>query len=246
MSKSGTVRFLASVKNVDEALVAARAGADIIDCKNPETGALGALPLEMVGEIRRAVGNEIPVSAVAGEGTGDLDTIISDIERFSSTGIDYVKIAIEPGALGWATLNRIADMPAVETKRIGVLIADDELALDLVAGCAAAGFSGVMLDTVRKTSYSLPTLWPDTSLRAFIASARNKGLLAGLAGALRVHDVERLMALSPDILGFRGALCDGNDRARTLSAQAVERVRLAFNACSDTVTELSAPPVGAN
>jgi (5-formylfuran-3-yl)methyl phosphate synthase len=237
---------LASVKNVEEALLAADAGADIIDCKDPNNGALGALPVDVVTAIRKAVPSDVPVSAAAGDSSGELDATIARMTAFAQTGIDFVKIAIEPGRAGWATINTISEMPASRMKLVAVLIADDELALDLVAGCAAAGFSGVMLDTVRKTSYSLPTLWPDASLRAFIASARNKGLEAGLAGALRVHDVERLMLLNPDILGFRGALCDGKDRAKALSAAAVESVRLALNACSDTVSTLSAPVIGAN
>ena len=44
-------RMLASVATLQEARLAAECGVDIIDLKNPSTGALGALPTETVVEI---------------------------------------------------------------------------------------------------------------------------------------------------------------------------------------------------
>ncbi len=42
------MRLLVSVRSVDEARLAAAAGADFIDLKEPSAGALGALPLATV------------------------------------------------------------------------------------------------------------------------------------------------------------------------------------------------------
>jgi dihydroneopterin aldolase len=50
-------------------------------------------------------------------------------------------------------------------------------------------------------------------------------LLAGLAGSLEAPDIPRLLLLSPDILGFRGALCSGQDRTARIDAAATDVIR---------------------
>ncbi len=57
----------ASVTSEAEVLCAASGGADIIDCKDPAMGALGALPHVVVARIREAVPAHIPVSATIGD-----------------------------------------------------------------------------------------------------------------------------------------------------------------------------------
>lgn len=230
MFQTGRVRFLASVRSVDEALLAVEGGADLIDCKDPDVGALGALPIETIAAIRKAVPAQIAVSAALGDNGLERDDLESLLSNIAEAGADYIKVSLEPGCKGWSALGRLSDLGVPRDKLVAVLAADDELALDLVAGAAAAGFAGVMLDTVRKESYSLPVLWPDESLRAFIAAARGKSLLAGLAGALRLRDIARLQALKPDILGFRGALCEGQKRSQSLTRGAVLRVRETMDA----------------
>ncbi|RZK86999.1 MAG: hypothetical protein EOO66_20930, partial [Methylobacterium sp.] len=41
-------RLLVSVRDADEAVMATRAGADLVDAKDPVRGALGALPVETI------------------------------------------------------------------------------------------------------------------------------------------------------------------------------------------------------
>jgi uncharacterized protein (UPF0264 family) len=56
------------------------------------------------------------------------------------------------------------------------------------------------------------------------------GLAAGLAGALRVEHIPALVALGPDVLGFRGALCRHGRRQAAIDAEAVIGVRRAIPA----------------
>ncbi len=49
--------------------------------------------------------------------------------------------------------------------------------------------------------------------------------MAGLAGALEAPDVPRLLVLSPDFLGFRGALCGTSGRAGRIDPLAVAAIR---------------------
>ena len=64
-------KLLASVTTVEEARLAVTCGADIIDCKDPSRGALGALPIETVTAIRKAVPPRITLRATIGDLTAE-------------------------------------------------------------------------------------------------------------------------------------------------------------------------------
>ena len=59
--------MLASVNSLDEVRLILDTSVDIIDLKNPEQGALGALSTELVNEIVRVVNQKKPVSATVGD-----------------------------------------------------------------------------------------------------------------------------------------------------------------------------------
>jgi (5-formylfuran-3-yl)methyl phosphate synthase len=82
-----------------------------------------------------------------------------------------------------------------------------------------------MLDTRRKGAGRLLTHLDVARLEDFCARCRAAGLTAGLAGALEAPDIPRLLLVSPDVLGFRGALCANRDRAARIDGGAVALVR---------------------
>ena len=82
-----------------------------------------------------------------------------------------------------------------------------------------------MLDTAGKSGGRLTTHLGADRLLRFIAACREHQLLCGLAGGLEPPDVPRLLALRPDVLGFRGALCGHNGRSGPLDPQAVALIR---------------------
>jgi uncharacterized protein (UPF0264 family) len=63
------------------------------------------------------------------------------------------------------------------------------------------------------------------ALAGYIATAKAEGLVVGLAGSLKARHVRSLLALGPDLLGFRGALCQAGDRAQTLDAERLVAIR---------------------
>lgn len=220
---SARPRLLVSVRGPDEALTALRAGADLIDAKDPERGALGALPPETVRAIIAGVGGQAVTSAVAGDGTGR--EIAVAIATIAATGVDFIKIAV--GAADDAALAEAAAQ--APGRVIGVLFAEDEVAKDGPARLAAAGFVGAMIDTRGKSGATLTSLMATPQLAAFVAGCRAYGLMSGLAGSLGLGDIPVLARLAPDYLGFRGGLCRASDRRQALDgarvAQAVEAMR---------------------
>jgi uncharacterized protein (UPF0264 family) len=224
-------QLLVSVRNVDEALSAAAAGADFIDLKEPRAGALGALPLDTIGAVVAALrdaGATQPVSATIGDWSmAQRDAIVAQVRAVADCGVDYVKVGIDHDAGASALLCALATCgrPVVP-----VFIADRGVDAGLLALACALPFPALMLDTADKLAGSLFDCMSDAALRRFIDKSRQACRLAGLAGALRLEHLPRLLRLAPDFAGFRSAVCGGartSDlvpaKVRALSAQLHER-----------------------
>lgn len=232
--KRQNIRFLASVRTVAEARLCVTAGADVIDCKNPDAGALGALPHAVVRAIRQAVPENCLVSATIGDLVPDPIVLVSAAAQMAATGVDYVKIGFFPGGDARGAIGALSALTCsgskTGTKIVGLLLADREPDFNLIGRMADAGFSGVMLDTAGKQSGALTGVLPRAQLREFIAAAHDAGLFAGLAGSLRLRHIPSLIELEADLLGFRGALCRAGDRKGELDPEAVQAVRDAIPA----------------
>ena len=224
-----TTRLLVSVRSVSEALAAADAGADYIDCKEPAEGALGGLSIAVIGDIVAALrGHTSPrraVSATIGDWPSDaIGPILAHSRAVADCGVDWVKVGISPDAGAPALLDALA---ASALPVIPVLVADGGLSDALVGAACRPAFAAVMIDTADKAAGSLFDLSSSAALQHFLAQARAAGLTAGLAGALRMHDLPRLLALAPDFAGFRSAVCAPGPRGRAgpLDAQRVRVLR---------------------
>lgn len=219
--------LLASVRTVEEALLAAQAGADIIDLKEPRAGALGALPLALIELIVARVRSltAAPVSATIGDlADGAIDEMLRRVEATARTGVDFVKVGIVSGRHAQAALAALA---AVSAPVVPLFFADAGLELGLIEFACAAGFPIVMVDTADKRGGSLFDRVDLAGLRSMIATAHAAGARAGLAGSLRADHVPLLRDLAPDIAGFRGALCDGG-RTGSLVEAKVRELRAAL------------------
>src|SRR5690349_1309549 len=86
--------FLASVTGPDEAEIADRHGADIVDLKDPRRGAFGAVTLDAVSATRAALDRRRPLSAVAGELAMEPAAIVRAASALADAGVDYVKLAL--------------------------------------------------------------------------------------------------------------------------------------------------------
>lgn len=202
--------------------MAAASGADLIDAKDPERGALGALPVETVRAIVARIAGRGVSSAVAGE-PADARALAADVAAMAATGVGYVKVAVRPdvdatalAAAASAAPGRLIAVLFAETLTTGSSAPDA-----LVARLAGAGFAGAMIDTATKDGRRLPDLLPGPRLGAFVAACRAHGLLSGLAGSLAPADIPVLAEHGADYLGFRGGLCGQGDRTRGLDPERV-------------------------
>ena len=216
-------RLLVSVRNVDEARVALRAGVHLIDVKEPSRGSLGRAERSVVDEIVAAVGKAAPVSMALGE----LATDGGLSGGVTAAGVSYVKLGLagmadEPD---WPERWRRAVEPMGRVAVVAVVYADWPAARAprpervLMEACRL-GCRALLIDTFDKSAGSLLSHWPIDDLSAFVAEIRRRAMLAVLAGSLDGDAIDRVLSLAPDYIAVRGAACRGG-RGGTVDYQRV-------------------------
>jgi len=229
------MRLLVSVANAAETSAALAGGADVIDAKNPLTGALGAVSADVLREIHARVGGARLVTAAIGDAADE-----TDVERaagtFAAAGAALVKV----GFAGMTSASRVGELitAAVRGARTGsggtggvvaVAYADADRVASVAAGAfvdvaARAGATGVLLDTADKSGPGLRGLMTPTALARWVAEAHDAGLLVAVAGKLTADDLAFVRDAGADIAGVRGAACDGGRTGR-LSSDKVALLR---------------------
>jgi uncharacterized protein (UPF0264 family) len=211
-------KLLASVKNSHEALLAID-DADIIDLKNPTAGALGAIPISEITSIIAKLNGRKITSATIGDLPMQAELLIAKITDTANTGVDIVKIGLFASPNKMHCIEAIGQHLAGEVKIVAVMFAEDALDISLLKAIKQSGFYGVMLDTALKNGKSLMDHISMEHLALFVSEAKSQKLFVGLAGSLRLQDVELLASLEADYLGFRGALCAQDVRQSSLSVE---------------------------
>jgi (5-formylfuran-3-yl)methyl phosphate synthase len=223
------MRLLVSVVDAGEARVAAAAGADVIDVKDPSRGALGEAAPHVVRAVREATPPHLPVSAALGDGPFAPSVAAALAGDAAASGAAFVKLGLRgstPEAASASLCAARSRLP-VGIRLVVAGFADFTRAgaphpLDLPGLAAAAGAQACLVDTAVKDGRGLFHWLGEAELRAFVEACHAHGLLSALAGSLRAEDLRRLVPIGPDLVGVRGAACVGDRIGGRVDA---ERVR---------------------
>lgn len=223
------MKLLVSVVNADEARVAATAGADIVDVKNPAEGSLGAPSPAVIADVRAAV--PTPVSAAIGDMPNLPGTAALAALGAAKSGATYVKV----GLWGVSTeADAVVLLRAVRDAVPGAVVvaaayadaqrvAHAPLAPELLPRVAhAAGVEMCMVDTAVKDGRGLLEWLSPASL---VAEAHALGLEVALAGALSASDLPAIRDTGADIAGVRSAVCADGRRSSPLDGALVAAMR---------------------
>jgi len=211
------MRLLVSVVDAAEARVAALAGADIIDVKDPSLGALGEASPQVVRAVRDATPLRLPVSAALGDGPFSPAVAAALAAGAAGSGAVFVKLGLRHTSLAAAAASlraARASLPA-DVRLVVAGFADAQRAgapapADLPELAAVVGAQGCLLDTAVKDGRGLFHWLDETELREFVQACREREIFSALAGSLRVEDLARLGPIGPDLIGVRGAACVGD------------------------------------
>ncbi len=217
------MKLLISPKDEEEALEAIKGGADIIDVKNPKEGSLGANFPWVIKRIKEITPEDREVSAAIGDfqnipGTASLAALGAAV-----SGADYVKIGLyglnsEDDAIklagsvvksvkGYNNKIRVVVAGYADFYRINSI---SPILIPKIGKKSGADF--VMLDTAIKDDKKLFDHMSINKLENFVKDSHKYGISAALGGSLSESDVVPLCRIGVDVIGIRGAACDGNDR----------------------------------
>jgi uncharacterized protein (UPF0264 family) len=231
-------QLLISVTSVHEAKIALQFGADIIDLKDPDQGALGALPLALVTEIVNFVNTKGEMerkttSATIGDLPMEPELLLKHVLALSETKVDIIKIGFFRDLSNkfndyQPCLEALKSVAESGVRLIAVLFAEYEYPASLVTAIKNAGFYGVMFDTATKNGATFLDYYSVYEMKEIANNVQAQGLLFGLAGSLNLQHVEMVKAIAPDYMGFRGGVCVGNQRKSKLDPEKIRAIREAI------------------
>ncbi len=221
------MQLLVSVRSADEIGPALDGGADIIDAKEPDRGSLGPVPARTLARILRSTPDDQPLSAALGDfaTSGEVESIFRELTLPPRAGPTYLKLGCagagspEVASIVLKTALRQAERWLSQPHIVAVAYADSRrtgsLPPDVVCRVAAdAGVTGVLIDTHVKDGAGLLHWLSPGELAAWVAHAKGEGLVTGVAGSLGLADLDSVCLGLPDVVGFRGAACDGGRSGR--------------------------------
>ena len=236
------MQVLISVISGPEARSLVDCGMDILDVKNPREGALGAAAawdLKEIVDIARDLG--IPSSAALGDLAPQAGAASLTAYGAAVTGVDFVKtgllraLGLQEAVRLLRAIRRAVHMAAHAPRVVAVGYGDWRLVgtlspEDLIGAARTARSDVVMLDTATKDGRSLLDHMSSEELRAFVDRARDAGLEVALAGSLKGEHRDLVRDIGPDIIGARGAVCDGGDRKDQVCPDRVRQFVTMFQA----------------
>lgn len=223
--KESTVLLLISPDSLEEAIDCAKAARhlDIVDVKRPAEGSLGANFPWVIKAIREAVPADKPVSATVGDVPYKPGTVAQAALGAVVSGATYIKV----GLYGCTTPDQATDVMrgvvrAVKDHRPDAFVVASGYAdahrigsvnpLSLPDIARRSGADAAMLDTAVKDGTRLFDHVPPDVCAEFVGLAHEANLLAALAGSVKAADLGALTRIGTDIVGVRGAVCEGGDR----------------------------------
>lgn len=219
------MQLLISVRNADEAALALAAGADIIDLKDPDSGALGALNAGDTRQVLQMVNGRVPVSATVGEDHPTLEALLDPIRLRIALGVDIIKVSVSGLFYRNDFMSEISSLACGQAKFVAIFFADSEPDFGLLPRLHQAGFWGAMLDTRNKHKNLLQNR-TSGYLQHFITLCGQYGLETGLAGSLQPQHIDKLAEINATYLGFRGGVCENSSRIQSLSRMRVEAAKI--------------------
>lgn len=205
-------RLLVSVRNATEALTALAAGADLVDVKEPDRGALGAADADTISKVVAAVAQRVPTSAALGELAefGRREQALPRQLNFVKWGPAGCANLVE-----WLQRWRAASAGLPEgTQPVAVAYADSQAAgspdpWQIADQAMKLGCRGLLLDTYNKRNGSVLEYFSLADLQRWMEPLQDAGILTVVAGGLGANEVSQIARIRPDYIGVRGAACEG-------------------------------------
>lgn len=243
------MKILISPVSLEEAAAIVEGGADIIDIKNIREGSLGAQFPWLVREVSDFVhARGLIASATLGDLPYKPGTAALAAYGAACCGVDYVKCGLH-GAKNYGEafnmMKAVAKAIRCVSNAITVVAAGyadyrrfGGLRLsDLVCAAADTKCNVVMIDTAIKDGKTLFDVLSFEEICDFVSLGHAAGMEVALAGSVKFEHAELVATSGADIVGVRGAVCEGKDRSTSISARKTREFCEHIRKCSRSVEQ---------
>lgn len=227
------MKLLISIQSLDEIPLCLKSGVDIIDVKDPSEGSLGGASPLIVKKAKEMIRERAELSAAIGDMPNLPNTAALAALGAALSGAEYVKVglhgvrekedairllgrvsetlkefdgSVKLVAAGYADAHRIPALPPHFIPEVAEMAEADV----------------AMLDTAVKDGRRLTEILSFESIRSFTEDAHSRGLEVALAGSLKKEDVPVIRDAGADIIGFRGAVCEGGRNGKISERRLLE------------------------
>ena len=250
------MQILISPTSLEEAASILETDVDIIDVKNVNEGSLGAqFPWHTCEVVRITQPRGIKTSATLGDLPFKPGTAALAAYGSATCGVGYIKA----GLYGLNTYEQAREM--MDAVRRAVRMVGDDIDVvaagyadyrrfdglntrDLVKAAADADCDVVMVDTAIKDGQHLFDALSMEEIQEFVDSSHEAGMRVALAGSLKLEHANALLELGPDIIGVRGAVCEGKDRKTRISPEKTNRFVAQFHEHAPNTKQVAAKGIG--
>ncbi len=217
-------KFLASIKDINEANVASKVNIDILDLKNINDGALGFVGAELISQVKKLLPSNILSVTMGNDINPNNSGNIENLKMVIEEEINYLKIGLFDKSYLSEHEILLNNINFKETKPICVMFADKDFDLNNVEKLISMGYEGIMIDTYYKNSKSIIDLLSQDDIEDFLKIVKSYNKVSGLSGSLKLSDITTLKKLKPDFLGFRGQLCDSSQARHSFNVNLANEV----------------------
>jgi uncharacterized protein (UPF0264 family) len=209
-------RLLVSVRSLDEAILAADAGVDLIDVKEPARGSLGMAAADIRRGIGQRLGQRYSLSAAYGELLDCEHSRAESSDPIDWAGYRFAKIGLAGCAensqwrdkwLAWRSTLPAGIEPVLvcyaDGQHCGAPCYDE-----LLAFAGEAKVQLLLFDTWDKRGPGLCQLWQPADFLRVGQELQQAGISFVFAGKIELADVARLSRSGAKYIGIRGAACE--------------------------------------
>lgn len=228
MKQGSKTRLLVSVRSPDEAAVALKAGADLIDVKEPSKGAMAPAEAEVVEAVVQVVNGAVPVSAALGEWA---DNSLVEAHWHLQQPLDYIKwgLAGYTHTPGWGEDLLTARRQIKRGTEVVAVAYADHTRAKSVPPAEVAKFAKryrykvFLLDTYVKDKKNVLSFLDPAEIAELTTTLQAGGVAVAIAGSLKLEDLKKLKGVAPDWYAVRGAVCVGGQRTADLDPSRIKK-----------------------
>lgn len=221
-TESDLTQLLVSVRNAEEAMIVSRYPVGILDVKEPNRGALGAPDPLTLRQISQVVSNDQTLSFAAGElsqwiRSGDASSVAALSRPYEEVLRDfrYIKVGLagmrchKDWRRQWQSFFRSTSQ---STSAVMVAYFDHDACQAPNPECLIAFAATqencftILFDTYGK-SQNLFAYATQEELATLVRNANCNGLQTVVAGSVDQSCLADVIAVNPDFIGVRGAVC---------------------------------------